>query len=580
MFVLSSLAVMIKHMNKRLFYFLFLLILFAATILRLYKLGQIPVSLYWDEVAMLVDAKSVAATGMDMHSRAWYQLIYPSYGDYKLPVYIWFASFFVKIFGVNGLSLRLVSSLAGLMTVLVSGLLAKKLALLSAVEPKKAQALQLLTMAVVAVSPWSVMFSRTAFEGHLAQALVGLSILCLFLKPKSWDYQILSVLLGVLATYTYFSVRFVWPVVYVAAQLVLLDLPDLQFWKNQQQLKSSVIWVVKQLLIPLVVFVILLLPMMRSDLYQASNQFRLSAKSILNAYDYPVLSNQYRQQAGNKFIDRFVFHRYLLMLRELAKNYSDHLSFNFLFVSGDANLRHGTGEDGLFPLLLILPFLAGWYSSFKSNWRVFSLLLIWWLIALLPASVPETTPHALRSLNALIPLAIIIGWGMLQISDLIFKKFAWEKKVTTLLSLIFLSSLPFIYHYFVVYPKVSAFDWQDGYQQLAKEILKDNSSVRTVWVDPFEDRFYLWLLAFGPYTAQEIQAMPKQGWATKEIDNVVFQPFDWGKLETLDHKLMVVGKTENLNFQLQTASLQPKWIKRITTSDGKTPFEILYFEPD
>ena len=138
----------------------------------------------------------------------------------------------------------------------------------------------------------------------------------------------------------------------------------------------------------------------------------------------------------------------------------------------------------------------------------------------------------------------------------------------------------FIYHYFTIYPQVSAFDWQDGYQQLAKEILKDNSSVRTVWVAPFEDRFYLWLLAFGPYSASEIQAMPKQGWSTKAVGNVVFEPFDWGKLKTLDHKLVVVGKTEDLNYQLENATLKPKWIKKITTSDGKTPFEILYFEPD
>ena len=63
--------------NKR-FWIIFSIIILVAVFLRFYQLGEIPVSLYWDEVAMLVDAKSVAATGMDMHGRAWYQVMYPS----------------------------------------------------------------------------------------------------------------------------------------------------------------------------------------------------------------------------------------------------------------------------------------------------------------------------------------------------------------------------------------------------------------------------------------------------------------------------------------------------------------------
>src|SRR3972149_8796774 len=95
------------------------LIFFLAVLLRFYQLGAVPVSLYWDETAMLVDARSVAATGRDMYGNSWLQAIYPSYGDYKLPVYIWLASLSVKVFGASEWALRLPSATAGGLTLLM-----------------------------------------------------------------------------------------------------------------------------------------------------------------------------------------------------------------------------------------------------------------------------------------------------------------------------------------------------------------------------------------------------------------------------------------------------------------------------
>jgi hypothetical protein len=64
---------------------LFFLILGAAAFIRAWQLGSIPVSLYWDEVAMLADARVVAETGKDIHGLPTTHFIFPSYGDYKLP---------------------------------------------------------------------------------------------------------------------------------------------------------------------------------------------------------------------------------------------------------------------------------------------------------------------------------------------------------------------------------------------------------------------------------------------------------------------------------------------------------------
>src|SRR5688572_25885495 len=107
-------------MLRKQFWLLFTVIIVLAIGLRGYQLGSLPTDLYIDEIAMLADAKSVAQSGLDMHGRPWYQVLYPSYGDYKLPVYLWLASLSVKVLGVSQLALRLPSMIAGIMTIIIA----------------------------------------------------------------------------------------------------------------------------------------------------------------------------------------------------------------------------------------------------------------------------------------------------------------------------------------------------------------------------------------------------------------------------------------------------------------------------
>src|SRR5690606_16822094 len=119
-----------------------------------------------------------------------------------------------------------------------------------------------------------------------------------------------------------------------------------------------------------------------------------------------VSSNTYRELAGNTLLDRLIFHRSLLVGRELLLNYADNLSADFLFLTGDPNLRHGTGMAGLFLFSMAPLLMLGSWRMYTLNPLALTILVSWWLAALLPASVPETTPHALRSLNAMVPSLI------------------------------------------------------------------------------------------------------------------------------------------------------------------------------
>lgn len=561
---------------------------------RLYQFGQVPISLYWDEMAMLVDAKSVAATGLDMHSRPWYQVLFPSYGDYKLPVYIWLASVSVKLFGVSEFALRLPSLLAGLGSlVLVFGLATKLDSLQPSTKNRSSRKSKsnapwwaFSAVVVLAISPWAMTFSRTGFEGHVGQAVFGASMLSLQYsqtqkkRSKIW-WLLIATVLGALATYTYFSVRFVWPVVFTLGVILF------HTWQKKRlllQLGQNVALVFGGLLL----FTILLLPMFRSPLYSDSNRFRYGTDSVFNAFDHAVDSNILRQQAGAEVIDRLYFHRHVLLLKELANNYADHVSLSFLFVTGDANLRHGTGQHGLFFLTMLPFFLLGWIQLAKNQPKTGLWLLVWWLAALLPASVPETTPHALRSLNALLPLSLVLGagigasayWVNQQLNSP--KTRFWQRSELLVLTLLLISTLTFElarfgHYYLTIYPQRSSFDWQDGYQEIAAYVEDQKSQVDFVYVSSVDDRFHLWPMGYGPYHPREYQDLETKGFQFVQIENVDYDTiFDWlNYSEAPISDILYIASMSEINRWVTELDLQPLSSREFTTSDGVTRYKAI-----
>lgn len=570
--------------KKKLLSLYLLFLIFIGIAIRLYKFGSIPVSLYWDEVAMLVDAKVLAKTLHDMHGNFIFQTLFPSYGDYKLPVYIWCATLAVKLFGVSEFSLRLPSLLAGLGSIILVGAIAKKLLKADNKSPFDQKLTPLFVMAMMAISPWAIMFSRTGFEGHLGQFILASSFLSMLKGIKNQKYNLLAVVLGAIATYTYFSIRFVWPILFALVWSIYYL--EISTKPNFKKIKSKILNKTF-LLLPVFIatYFIFLIPMFRGPYYQISNQFRLDASSIFNSRNYALESNQLRQVAGNGIISKIFFHRHLLLVEQLLSNVSQNLSPQFLFLTGDPNLRHGTGAYGLFLLPVLIFWLLGMFSLAKYKPSLFFILVIWWLLGIIPASVPMDVPHALRSLNALVPLVLIIGFGG-SYSYYLFTQQNFKKviqKISDFSYLILLSSVAiftfsFAYHYFVIYPVESAYDWQDGYEDLANLVLAEHDSVRTVWINPFEDRLYLWMLAYGPYTPEQIQAMESKGFKKVKMDNIEFKSFEWTKHDSLDHRVMVIDYPTNLDEH--TVDLHDIASQTIVDDAGGHPrFGVIILDP-
>jgi len=537
-------------MNKTYIYLFFIIIL--AFILRLYNVDKIPPSLYWDEAAIALDAKSISLTAKDHHGNFWLQPIFPSWGDYKLPGYILTATPFFKVLaGRIELAVRLPSVIAGTLTVLVVYFLIGELFKLSRFKdliskPKNLiNAIALIASFLLATSPWHLQFSRAAFEGNLALLFNSLALLFFLKAARKSQYLVLrifwilaSLLLAILAIYTYYSARIVLP--------IILFIAFIFFWKRN--VKNIFIFI---LFIGL--FFGFTMPLRNSNLSAQANQLRLSTKNILSNEEIIIYSAKLIEQDKDSFIARKIHHRFLYIGKQLLFHYFDHFSLNFLILKGDNNLRHSTGRIGVLLFISAFGLIYGEYLFFKKNIKLFLFLNICLLITFLPAAVPYEVPHALRSLNAVVFINIISAYGLVQLFKLLK-----TKKKTFLLYIIclffFIQFIFYLHDYYIHYPGRSFLDWQGGYKQAIKAVNKDYDRADNVVFTNAYGRPYLYFLLYSDYSISKFQEYrqtilaqnPQNYSETFNFDKITFKNIEFEK-DKKSNKVMLIGTPAELS---------------------------------
>ena len=149
-------------------YFYLLLITLLAAGLRLCWLGDAPNTFSTDEASNGYDAYSILLTGRDRYGDflPWFLR---AFNDSRESLYVWLIVPFIKLWGLNEFSSRFPSAIAGILTVPVVYGLAKELW-------QKAN-IALGAALLVAVSPWSIFYSRLAFRANLFPLFFCLGLL-------------------------------------------------------------------------------------------------------------------------------------------------------------------------------------------------------------------------------------------------------------------------------------------------------------------------------------------------------------------------------------------------------------------
>lgn len=451
------------------------LIIIVASVLRFWHLGGNPASLDWDEASLGYNAYSLLKSGRDEYGNKW-PIAIRSFNDYKPPLYTYLTMIPVAILGLNEFSTRFVSSLFGVLAVLVSYFLVKEL------FPKKSLSFYLLFLIFFALSPWHIQFSRIAFEANLALFFFLCGIL-FFLKgmKKNILFPVSFMMFG-FSMYSYHSTRLISPLMIIGLLLIFLN----KIWSKKG-------WIILSLL----TLLLMVFPIYKS--FSESTSARFGSVTVINPSERlgsSIKSIEYDQERQD-ILGKLMHNRRLVYAKDILAGYLDHFNFDFLFLSGDPPGRHhATGMGMLY--IWDLPFvLLGLYLliNLEQNNLV---LLLWFLIAPLASALTSGTPHAVRALLYLPIYQIFTGFGYFKFIKIIKVKIIKRYKLIILLTFLFfvLNFYYYLHMYWVHTPYEYASEWQYGYKQMVIEVAKLKKESDKVIVTYAYDQPYIYFLFY------------------------------------------------------------------------------------
>lgn len=504
---------------------LFFLIILLAVVLRFYQLGSNPPSLDWDETAHGYNAYSILKTTKDEYGYK-LPLYFRSFDDYKPPLYTYLVVPSVAAFGLNDFAVRFPSAVLGVLAVIFTYLMV--------FEIFKKKELALLAALFLAISPWHLQFSRVAFETNSATFWSVLGTWA-FLKAINAKNLRISLWLSLAALafganlFMYHNARVFIPMY----SLVLIIL-----------YKEQIIKVKKHLIAPILIaliFVAALIPIVTS----ISGQLRYTGTTVFGDVSplYKESQKILDDEKNNQLLLGQILHnRRLVYVPIIAQNYISHLTPTFLFFTADMD-RHHAPMIGLL-YLWDLPFiLAGMYFLIKKfDIKPKVIVISWFLLAPVAASVTWGTPHALRSEIYLPTFQIFAAIG-------VYTLYAYAKKKKPFVIIcscaLLINFLFYLHQYYVHMPIEFSRAWIYGRKEAAKttESVKgdfDTVIVSTKLEQPHE--FWLYYLAYDPIKYQNEGGTVSGGFLENrnKFDKYQFKPIEFNK-QRQESKTLFVG---------------------------------------
>ena len=403
-----------------------------------------PRGFFTDEASFGLNAHLILTTAQDEHGK-FLPLLFRSFGEYKLPVFIYAEVPFVAILGRTELAVRLTAAVLGSLSVVTLYLLGR--------EIFRRELPAFAAAACLAILPWHIHYSRTGLGDIVALPLVFALAWYLFLRAVRDERFFIPAAIALGAVfYTY---RGGWVV-----------MPPL-------------------LLIMVVVY--------RHEIFRFRRK-ALQAAIVFGVMMLPIVSHLVLG-SGDRSSQAWIFNldREQGTLSLFWDFYTSYFSNSFLFQDGDngAIVRHylpGQGVLYLFQLpLIILGFAA---LVMRLNRRYLFVLA---LVVLFPLSgaLSDTSPISSRTILGAVTASLLSGAGLWMISATLAAGLRpWGYRVSAavvaIVAVVALASFgSYISRYHSDYPATSAgyWGWQDGPEEIIDYFLVVRDGYDQMYMD-------------------------------------------------------------------------------------------------
>lgn len=343
-----------------------ILIIFLASALRLWQLGNVPMSMTDDEIRLVYSGFSIAHSGKDAFGN-FLPLVFhmdgaSTYG--QVPIYL--TSLFFFFLPLNPFTARLPFALSGVLSVVLIYFIIKKIL--------ASEKIALASAFALSVSVWSLQLTRFAIEIDIAVVLYLAGILVFLYSKKNLKLLLASMILFFLAFYTYAATKIIF--IPIIVTLVWYKLKDLA--------KRDIIIIVVTAILAFGSFAYLSIAQGGSNYSSAGGApffFQDKAKT--------ALSVELERRASNEpnMIKSLFHNKFTYWGRIFTSNYLTAFSPQYLFLDQEASGIYSTwgrGEMYIFELVFVV---LGVFYLFSKKRKEFYLLLLLLLVAPLPSAL-------------------------------------------------------------------------------------------------------------------------------------------------------------------------------------------------
>jgi len=542
-----------------------------ALMMWLPRFSSLPAGLNRDEAALGYNAFSLLKTGKDEWGHSW-PISFTSFGDQKLPGYIYTLIPFIALFGLESCVIRLPSLMAGLVVIVCGGLISHYLARSLKLAVNQQLILSGLTMFLLAISPWQMHFSRVAYESHLAMAffMVGL---CLFLRLTSCveglSQRRLLIAISIfwsLAMLTYHSYQVFLPLFIVALAII--------YRKKIKLLDKS------GLTVGVMIGLGTVFLLFRGGVMQA-NQVKSIGISPFSKQQLLLRAIEYREASHlPTVISRIVFNRYGEAFISLSENLLTTFSGQFFLIHGSGHEDHNPANGANLHLILA-PFIV-WGIYFiwtKKSYAISQLLIIWLMLALVPSSLTIKPLLEVRIATIFPALELLAAVGMLQFLNQL--QVNTRKWIALLLGIILVVSAYRLFLFYTVVAPRKAVD-NSSFHHLAKKMAEYRNQSDYLLTQSPSSSPYIWYLLVNQVDPQisqqnrETYPSTDEGFVhVKRIENILFETIYWPDLAqratqasfTLFLKPSEISETQRQNGEFE-------FLESISNQKGEVVYEV------
>lgn len=520
---------------------IFLIILILAAFLRFYNLSHVPPGVNRDEASIGYTAYSLIKTGKDEYGRM-FPVSFQSFGDWKLPFYIYTTIPFVWLFGISELAVRVPSALFGTLTVGLTFFLVRLL-----FPSHEGRMLAILTTFFIAISPWHLHLSRVESESNTGVFLTVLAVVLLLKGMKGTTWLLTpSFILFALTYFTYAGN-------YVFTTLLLIGI--FIFFRSK-------VPYVRHTFIGIVVFTalcgfIFYHTLLGANVTKAQGISIFSNPSIIHA---KIELPRNEHENPQSFISRLTHNRLVFALEAIAQNYLNAYSSDFLFIKGGENKAHNIqGFGNMYLIEAPFLFLGMFYLARFKKGRERNFVFWWFFVAPVAASFTKDAPHSNR-MFAIFPMLPLMTAGGVYYFITLFSRHSFLKKAVLggLAFLLVLNMGIYLDRYYVHFPRNEVAHWGAGWRELTKAISDERFAKRHVVITNPQHSPYIFLLFYSAYDPTQYQGSAVRYPPTsdkfvhvKQFGRYEFRHIDWNTDIQLPNTILIDAPSRIPDFVTQ-----------------------------